>query len=107
MYFFLVSADFSPQRSSRQIIFKAPLLQGYQPLLFGNVDHFSTALIAAGPCFDNKGILGKCMPFRKCYPYFKLPELNNWDTWVLGMYDTCSYYTAQGRQVICLFLYLK
>lgn len=39
------------------------------------------------------------MPFRKCYPYFKLPELNNWETWVLGMYDTCSYYTPQGRQV--------
>lgn len=52
-----------------------------------------------GPCFTNKGGLGRCMSFRQCYPYFKLPELGNWETWILGMYDTCSYFTETGRQM--------
>ncbi|KAL3289479.1 hypothetical protein HHI36_022902 [Cryptolaemus montrouzieri] len=56
-------------------------------------------LATIGPCFTSKGVLGRCTSFRECYPYFKLPELNNWDTWILGMYDTCSYYTQQGRQM--------
>jgi hypothetical protein len=57
------------------------------------------ALLPVGPCFTSKGVFGRCMSFRQCYPYFKLPELSNWDTWVLGMYDTCSYFTSSGRQV--------
>ncbi|XP_071454280.1 serine proteinase stubble-like [Hetaerina americana] len=52
-----------------------------------------------GPCFSSKGQLGRCTSFRQCYPYFKLPDLNNWETWILGMYDTCSYFTASGRQM--------
>lgn len=56
-------------------------------------------LLPIGPCFTSKGHLGRCTSFRQCYPYFKLPELNNWETWILGMYDTCSYFTGSGRQV--------
>ncbi|XP_063220612.1 proclotting enzyme-like [Bacillus rossius redtenbacheri] len=56
-------------------------------------------VIPPGPCFSSKGVLGRCTSFRACYPYFKLPELNNWETWVLGLYDTCSYFSASGRQM--------
>ncbi|XP_063928244.1 proclotting enzyme-like isoform X1 [Zophobas morio] len=59
----------------------------------------SIPLATTGPCFTGKGVLGKCTSFRQCYPYFKVPELNNFESWILGMYDTCSYYTAQGRQM--------
>ncbi|KAG8236116.1 hypothetical protein J437_LFUL000479 [Ladona fulva] len=55
--------------------------------------------IPIGPCFSSKGQLGRCTSFRQCYPYFKLPDLNNWETWILGMYDTCSYFSSTGRQV--------
>jgi hypothetical protein len=55
--------------------------------------------LPVGPCFTSKGVLGRCTSFRQCYPYFKLPELSNWETWILGMYDTCSYFTSSGRQV--------
>ncbi|XP_049828950.1 proclotting enzyme-like [Schistocerca gregaria] len=56
-------------------------------------------ILPVGPCFTSKGVLGRCTSFRQCYPYFKLPELTNWETWVLGMYDTCSYFTENGRQM--------
>lgn len=56
-------------------------------------------------CITSRGILGSCQSFRNCYPFFKVPTpvlrypvLNAWDTWVLGNYDTCSYYTDDGRQ---------
>ncbi|KAK4871859.1 hypothetical protein RN001_015983 [Aquatica leii] len=55
--------------------------------------------LLTGRCYTSKGVVGRCMSFRQCYPFFKLPELNNWDGWVLGMYDTCRFYTAQGRQL--------
>jgi hypothetical protein len=56
-------------------------------------------VLPVGPCFTSKGVFGRCTSFRQCYPYFKLPELSNWETWILGMYDTCSYFTSSGRQV--------
>ncbi|KAF5281452.1 hypothetical protein FQR65_LT14686 [Abscondita terminalis] len=55
--------------------------------------------LLSGRCYTSKKVVGRCMSFRQCYPFFKLPELNNWDGWVLGMYDTCRFYTAQGRQL--------
>lgn len=57
-------------------------------------------IIPVGPCFTNKGHFGRCTSFRQCYPYFKLPDLTTWETWVIGMYDTCSYFTASGKQVL-------
>ena len=43
--------------------------------------------------------IGKCISLKECYPYFKIPEFNTLDTWVMGLYDTCSYQSPQGRQV--------
>ncbi|CAH1393694.1 unnamed protein product [Nezara viridula] len=56
-------------------------------------------LIPSGPCYSSKGEYGTCTSFRRCYPYFKLPELSTWETWVLGMYDTCTYFTSSGKQM--------
>ncbi|XP_065344136.1 serine protease 27-like [Cloeon dipterum] len=55
-------------------------------------------VLPVGPCYTSRGQLGRCTSFRQCYPYFKVPDLNNWETWVLGMYDTCSYFNTHGRQ---------
>ncbi|XP_060537107.1 proclotting enzyme [Cylas formicarius] len=60
---------------------------------------FPTHIATTGPCYNTKGVLGKCTSFRDCYPYFKLPVVGNFDTWVIGMFDTCSYYTEHGKQV--------
>lgn len=56
-------------------------------------------------CITSRGVLGSCRSFRNCYPFFKVPPpvarypvLNPYDTWVLGNYDTCSYYSDDGRQ---------
>lgn len=56
-----------------------------------------------GACMTSRGILGSCHSFRNCYPFFKkptakIPDLNSWDYWVLGNYDTCNYYLQDGRQ---------
>ncbi|XP_031616963.1 proclotting enzyme-like [Contarinia nasturtii] len=52
-----------------------------------------------GVCITAKATFGKCTSFKACYPYFKkVPNLSVFDTWVLGQYDTCTYYTGDGRQ---------
>ncbi|CAH0383608.1 unnamed protein product [Bemisia tabaci] len=51
-----------------------------------------------GPCFTDRGLFGKCMSFKKCYPFFKLPQLSSQQTWVFGMFDTCTYFTSSGKQ---------
>lgn len=52
-----------------------------------------------GVCITAKATYGKCTTFKACYPYFKkIPNLSVFDTWVLGQYDTCTYYTNDGRQ---------
>ncbi|XP_054278589.1 proclotting enzyme-like [Macrosteles quadrilineatus] len=55
-------------------------------------------LVPLGPCLSDRGEFGRCTSFRSCYPYFKLPQLGTWETWVLGYYDTCTYLTNTGRQ---------
>ncbi|CAH0561955.1 unnamed protein product [Brassicogethes aeneus] len=90
------------KRKSRQLFLQGPALplHAYAPFLANDYkDDWASVPLTTTPCITSKGALGKCTGFRQCYPYFKLPELNNWDSWVLGMYDTCSYYTAQGRQM--------
>ncbi|XP_017786071.1 PREDICTED: proclotting enzyme-like [Nicrophorus vespilloides] len=87
----------TPNRNPKQIFVRTPVVAAYQPLLFNQFP--VSAQVTAGPCFTSKAVLGRCMSFRDCYPYFKLPELSNWDAWILGMYDTCSFYTEQGRQM--------
>ena len=86
IFYFSGPPEVRKQKSARQTF-----------LIPANVN--SIPLATTGPCFTGKGVLGKCTSFRQCYPYFKVPELNNFESWILGMYDTCSYYTAQGRQV--------
>lgn len=49
-------------------------------------------------CVTQSAQLGLCLTFRSCYPYFKVPDLSIWDTWVLGNYDSCAYFNKDGRQ---------
>nr|XP_023020913.1 proclotting enzyme [Leptinotarsa decemlineata] len=98
------SVEPSTERSSRQIFFReGPAIPVYNPFVvpqgWSALNTNNMHLATTGTCFTTKGVLGKCVSFRQCYPYFKIPELGNFDSWILGMYDTCSYYTAQGRQM--------
>jgi hypothetical protein len=56
-------------------------------------------------CLTSRGLLGSCQTFKTCYPFFKAPEpitkfpdLSGSEYWVLGNYDSCSYYSEDGRQ---------
>jgi len=51
------------------------------------------------PCLSKEEGIGRCMSLKSCYPYFKLPNFGASDTWVMGLYDTCSYMGPQGRTV--------
>merc|ERR1712045_776387 len=48
-------------------------------------------------CATKEGVEGNCMSLKSCYPYFKIPTLAMSDTWVMGLYDTCSYDGPTGR----------
>merc|ERR1719507_1667795 len=48
-------------------------------------------------CTLKEGGEGNCMSLKACYPYFKIPTLAMSDTWVMGLYDTCSYDGPSGR----------
>jgi len=50
-------------------------------------------------CNMKEGGTGKCMSLKECYPYFKIPSLLTSETWVMGLYDTCSYMGPTGRSV--------
>merc|ERR1711881_19756 len=80
-------------RQSRQLEEVDNLLYnqlGLSPLLAPPLDQ---------PCLTKDSGIGKCMSLKACYPYFKIPEFNTLDTWVMGLYDTCSYQSPQGREV--------
>lgn len=49
-------------------------------------------------CITSKGHIGTCTTYRSCYPYFKIPDLTIWESWILGNYDTCSFFNEDGRQ---------
>merc|ERR1711936_645450 len=51
------------------------------------------------PCQTKDGTSGLCMSLKSCYPYFKIADFGTRDTWVMGLYDTCSYQSPQGREV--------
>ena len=42
---------------------------------------------------------GLCKKVKSCYPYFKIKDFPSEETWVMGLYDTCSYQSTRGRQV--------
>lgn len=88
--------DEDDQRQAKQILARSPDFESFWDDLL-EVD--PKGLSADGSCYTNKGTLGKCMSFRRCYPYNKVTEVGNWENWVLGTYDTCTYYNIQGRQV--------
>jgi len=81
-------------RTGRQFFVRAPIypnyISPYQPFLVGSFNQVPLA----GACPSDK-----CKPFKECYPYFKVPELNNFESWIYGMYNSCSYYTATGKQM--------
>lgn len=49
-------------------------------------------------CLTANNVLGTCTSLKNCYPYFKFPDLYSWERWIIGNYDTCSYYNANGFQ---------
>uniref|UniRef100_A0A336MH51 Phenoloxidase-activating factor 2 n=1 Tax=Culicoides sonorensis TaxID=179676 RepID=A0A336MH51_CULSO len=49
-------------------------------------------------CLTSNNVLGKCTSLKNCYPYFKFPDLYSWERWMIGNYDTCTYYNEQGFQ---------
>merc|ERR1712088_279320 len=51
------------------------------------------------PCQTKDGTSGQCMSLKSCYPYFKIHAFSARETWVMGLYDTCSYQSPQGREV--------
>lgn len=55
--------------------------------------------MVSGPCLTGRGTLGKCTSFRLCYPYIKMPDFQFWDSWMVGMYDTCTYVSVDRKQV--------
>lgn len=79
---FSAALDLGQLRKSRQIA-----LQTYQAT-WGTIGEGNT-------CLTSKGHLGSCTSFKHCYPYFKIPNLGLWESWVLGNYDTCSYYNEK------------
>ena len=50
-------------------------------------------------CWTPDGKMGTCGTVRSCYPHFKLPDLSNLETWVLGTRGTCHYVQRDGRNV--------
>ncbi|XP_062707054.1 transmembrane protease serine 9 [Aedes albopictus] len=83
------------------VIVEASQLRPRQPRhiwLSTRTTTWAQALGDGSPCLTSKGHLGFCTSFRKCYPYFKVPDLSVWESWVLGNYDTCSYFNDEGRQ---------
>lgn len=77
-------------RSARQLLYSAggqpPAIQSAWMLRDGN------------NCVTAKGHIGTCTTYRSCYPYFKIPDLTIWESWILGNYDTCSFFNDDGRQ---------
>lgn len=77
-------------RSARQLLYagggQPPMIQTAWMLRDGN------------NCVTAKGHIGTCTTYRSCYPYFKIPDLTIWESWILGNYDTCSFFNDDGRQ---------
>lgn len=72
------------ERKPRQILYAIPT--------------WNDVLGEGGPCVTSKGQLGACTSFKHCYPYFKIPDVSIWEAWILGNYDTCSFWNNEGRQ---------
>jgi len=51
------------------------------------------------PCVSPKNEFGQCMTYNECYPERKIFQTEAKDTWIFGLYNTCSYNTPRGKQV--------
>lgn len=52
-----------------------------------------------GVCVTSEAKFGKCTSYKACYPYFKkIPNFSQFDQWILGQYDTCTFILSDGRQ---------
>lgn len=80
---FLIKASHS--RKSRQII-------GW------NVKNTWGRVSEGSLCLTTNNVIGTCTSLKNCYPYFKFPDLYSWERWIIGNYDTCSYYNENGFQ---------
>lgn len=65
----------------------------------------SSWAMVSGPCLTGRGTLGKCTSFRLCYPHIKMPNFQYWDSWMMGMYDTCTYISMDHKQVNTNIIY--
>lgn len=68
---------------------------------------WNEALSEGLPCVTSRGEVGKCLTYRTCYPFFKLPELTVWDSWILPKHDTCAFFNTEGRHTlgVCCKMY--
>lgn len=99
------------KRDSKQVLLQpfVSLIPQVQPLSFIPLiqPQAASALAASGPCYTSKGQVGTCVPFTKCFPYFKATSnAESYEMWLLAMYDTCSY-IKDSRQVSCCSFFLQ
>ncbi|KAJ8967875.1 hypothetical protein NQ317_016087 [Molorchus minor] len=92
------AADLSEEsrtQHSRQFLFNGTTLPGppFAPQNWNRTVPSSIAM--TGPCFTRR-----CISLRQCYPLFKIPGDNKLEGRLWGMYETCTYFTPQGRQFL-------
>jgi len=51
------------------------------------------------PCRTEEGLFGRCMTVNECHPERKIVKTEPKDTWIFGLYNTCSYENPKGKQV--------
>ena len=96
---FYISGDGVTSRRGRQLQVQLPFAE----VVSSPLPRLSLSPVLATPreipCLRKDTGLGKCMSLKTCYPYFKINDFKPEDTWVMGLYDTCSYQSTRGRQV--------
>ncbi|GAB0089398.1 transmembrane protease serine 9 [Sergentomyia squamirostris] len=80
----------SPRTAKQFLALPQQPLAQRETTVWGNVLHEGST------CLTSRGHLGFCTSVKRCYPYFKLPNLGLWESWVLGNYDTCTYFDTKG-----------
>lgn len=84
------------------IVPEPSLARSARQLFFTTVQHPSTgptwAFRNGNTCITSRNHIGTCTTYRSCYPYFKIPDITIWDSWILGNYDSCSFFNEAGRQ---------
>jgi len=89
----VIEGDTPGRRKGRQL-FELPTATVLSP-----ISSLTRASLDDVPCLSKDKGTGLCKKVKSCYPNFKLFDFSSEDTWVMGLYDTCSYQSALGRQV--------